>query len=79
MKNCLLLNSEEAAYLNSKELAMIRHLRLEALDCTKGQKAEAEFPFCPHSFDRAVMNAGITICNNTVTISTLAQHMQIKL
>ena len=25
----------------------------------KGQKAEAEFPFCPRSFDRAVMKGGL--------------------
>ena len=31
--------------------ANLRHQ--EALDCAKGQKAEAEFPFCPRSFDRA--------------------------
>ena len=44
--------------------ANLRHQ--EALDCAKGQKAEAEFPFCPRnsasafcprSFDRAVMVA----------------------
>ena len=33
--------------------ANLRHQ--EALDCAKGQKAEAEFPFYPRSFDRAVM------------------------
>ena len=33
--------------------ANLRHQ--EALDCAKGQKAEADFrvPFCPHSFDQA--------------------------
>ena len=35
--------------------ANLRHQ--EALDCAKGQKAEAEFPFCPRSFDQAVMVA----------------------
>ena len=37
--------------------ANLRHQ--EALDCAQGQKAEAEFPFCPprRSFDRAVMVA----------------------
>ena len=35
--------------------ANLRHQ--EALDCAKGQKAEADFPFCPRSFDRAVMVA----------------------
>ena len=33
--------------------ANLRHQ--EALDCAKGQKAEANFPFCPRSFDQAVM------------------------
>ena len=40
--------------------ANLRHQLEEALDCAKGQKAElpeAEFPFCPRSFDRAVMVA----------------------
>ena len=35
--------------------AILRHQ--EALDCAKGQKEEAEFPFCPRIFDRAVMVA----------------------
>ena len=37
--------------------ANLRHRDQEALDCAKGQKAEAEFPFCPRSYDRAVMVA----------------------
>ena len=35
--------------------ANLRHQ--EALGCAEGQKAEAEFPFCPRSFDRAVMSS----------------------
>ena len=37
--------------------ANLRREEAQALDCAKGQKAEAEFPFCPRSFDRAVMVA----------------------
>ena len=33
--------------------ANLRHQ--EALDCAQGQKAEAEFPFCPRSLNLAVM------------------------
>ena len=40
-------------------LANLRHQG--ALDCAQGQKAEAEFPFCPRSVDRAVMNIA-TVC-----------------
>ena len=38
--------------------ANLRHQ--EALNCATGQKAKAEFrvPFCPRSFDRAVMVTG---------------------
>ena len=35
--------------------ANLRHQ--EALDCAQGRKEEAEFLFCPRSFDRAVMVA----------------------